>query len=52
MASTIVIGEVVNALVEHAEALCQLFLALAGFVLLQESHHHDQELLEVDASAA
>lgn len=42
----------VDALVEHTEALCQLFLALAGLVLLEQPHHHDQELLEVDATAA
>ena len=41
----------VHVLVEHTEALCQLFLALAGLVLLEQPHHHDQELLEVDGSA-
>lgn len=38
-------------LVENTEALRQLFLALAGLVLLEQPHHHDQELLEVDGTA-
>lgn len=41
-----------HVLVEDAEALGQLLLALAGLVLLEQPHHHHQELLEVNGTAA